>query len=356
MTINHNFFLNLAFQLAEKNLGQTGTNPSVGSVIVKNNSVISSGVTSVNGKPHAEFNALKDIKNITGSTLYTSLEPCIHHGKTPPCTNIIIKKKIKNVFYGLEDPDLRTFKKAKKILNIKGIKTKLIKLKKFTNFYRSYLINKKFETPFISAKIAISKDYFSISKKGKWISNIFSRKFAHLLRSKHDGIMSTSKSINYDNSLLNCRIEGLNNYKPDLFIIDLNLKLKKNLSLNKILKKRKTYLITKKINIKRAQIFKKKGYKIIYIDSDSLASKNDFISLYKKIYKMGYSRILVEAGLTFLNNLIKNTLINDLYIFKTNFNLKKNGKNNATLKYLKSISFKHMSINLNSDKLYKKEF
>ena len=71
---------------------------------------------------------------------------------------------------------------------------------------------------------------------------------------------------------------------------------------------------------------------------------------------MGYSRILVEAGLTFLNNLIKNTLINDLYIFKTNFNLKKIGKNNATLKYLKSISYKQMSINLNGDKLYKKEF
>ena len=180
MTINHNYFLNLAFQLAEKNLGQTGTNPSVGSIVVKDNSVIASGVTSINGRPHAEFNALKDIKNTAGSTLYTSLEPCIHHGVTPPCTNIIIKKKIKNVFYGFEDPDLRTFKKAKKILNIKGIKAKLIKSKKFETFYRSYFINKKFGTPYISAKIAISKDYFSINRKGKWISNIFSRKFTHL--------------------------------------------------------------------------------------------------------------------------------------------------------------------------------
>ena len=167
MTTNHNYFLNLAFQLAEKNLGQTGLNPSVGSVVVKNNTVISSGITSLNGRPHAEFNALNNIKNCAGSTLYTSLEPCIHYGITPPCTNIIIKKKIKNVFYGLEDPDLRTFKKAKKILNIKGIKTKLIKSKKFESFYKSYLINKKFKIPLIAAKIAISKDYFSINKKGK---------------------------------------------------------------------------------------------------------------------------------------------------------------------------------------------
>ena len=71
---------------------------------------------------------------------------------------------------------------------------------------------------------------------------------------------------------------------------------------------------------------------------------------------MGYSRILIESGLTFLNNLIENRLIDDLYIFKTNFNLKKKGRNNATLKYLKSISPKPMSINLDNDKLYKKEF
>ena len=180
MTINHNYFLTLAFQLAEKKLGQTGLNPSVGSVVVKNNSVISSGVTANNGRPHAEFNALNNLKNIAGSTLYTSLEPCIHFGVTPPCTNIIIKKKIKKVFYGFEDPDLRTFKKAKKILKTKGIEAKLVKSRKFENFYRSYLINKRFGVPFISAKIAISKDYFSINKKEQWISNIFSRKFTHL--------------------------------------------------------------------------------------------------------------------------------------------------------------------------------
>jgi len=354
MTTNHKFFLNLAFQIAEKNLGQTGQNPSVGSIVVKNDTVISSGVTSMNGRPHAEYNALKKVKNIHGSSLYTSLEPCIHQGKTPPCTDIIIKKKIKNVIFGLEDPDLRTFKKAKKILNTKGIKTKFIKSKKYNHFYRSYLINKKFEIPFISAKIAMSKDYFTINKKEKWITNIFSRKITHLIRSKHDGIISTSNSINLDNALLNCRIKGFNEYKPDLFIIDLNLKLKKKLLLNKILKKRKTYLITYKTNIKKTKTYKKKGYRFIFINS--LVNKKDFNLLFKKIYKMGYSRILVESGLTFLNTLIKNALINDLYIFKTNYNLKKKGKNNASLRYLKSIQSKQMLINLKNDKLYKKEF
>ena len=354
MRTNHKFFLHLAFQIAEKNLGKTGINPSVGSIVVNNDTVISSGVTSINGRPHAEFNALNKVKNTAGSTLYTSLEPCVHRGKTPPCTDIIIKKKIRNVFFGLEDPDRRTFKKAKKILNANGIKTKLIRSKKYNNFYRSYIINKKFKIPFISAKIAISKDYFTINKKDKWITNNFSRKITHLIRSQHDAIISTSKSINFDNSLLNCRIEGLNKFKPDLFIVDLNLKLKKNLLLNKILKKRKTYLITYKTNIKKARIFKKKGYKIIFINS--LINQDDFNLLFKMIYQMGYSRILVETGLTFLNTFLKNKLINDLYIFKTNYNLKKKGKNNTTLRYLKSTSSKPISINLNNDKLYKKEF
>jgi len=354
MTINHSYFFNLAFQLAEKNLGQTGLNPSVGSIVVKNNAVISSGVTSINGRPHAEFNALNKIKKCEGATLYTSLEPCTHEGKTPPCTNIIIKKKIKNVYYAFEDPDKRTNKKAKKILKKKGIKSKLIKSKKYISFYKSYLINKKFNIPFISAKIALSKDYFTINKKNKWITGCRSRKISHLIRSQHDGIISTSKSINQDNAQLNCRIEGLNNYKPDLFIVDLNLKLKKNLLLKKILKKRKTYLVTYQTNFKKVQFFKKQGFKIILIDS--LKSKNDLISLYKKIYKMGYSRVLVESGLTFLNSLIKNKLINDLYMFKSNNKLKKNGKNNDTINYLKNIYPKQISINLKNDKLYKKEF
>ena len=114
MTTNHKFFLNLAFQIAEINLGKTGKNPSVGSIVVKNNTVISSGVTSINGRPHAEFNALNKVKNTSGSTLYTSLEPCIHQGKTPPCTDIIIKKKLKMFFKGLRIQILEFLKKLKK--------------------------------------------------------------------------------------------------------------------------------------------------------------------------------------------------------------------------------------------------
>ncbi len=354
MTKNHNYYLDLAYQLAEKNLGKTGLNPSVGAIVVKDDSVISSGVTSHKGRPHAEFNALSKIKNCPGARLYTSLEPCVHRGKTPPCTEIISKKKIKKVYFGSYDPDIRSYKKAKSTLNKKAIYVKRIKSKKYKNFYKSYFINKKLNIPFVSAKIALSNDFLSINYKKKWITNENSRKIVHLIRSKHDCILSTSKTINLDNSLLNCRIDGLDKFKPDLFIIDLNLRIKKNLLLDKIIDKRKTYIVTNKSNLKRASIYKKKGYKFVFINA--LKDKKDFILLYRKIYKLGYSRIILETGLIFLHALIKNKLINNLYLFKSNKNLREIGKNNISPNFLKKIKFKQISINLNGDKLFIKEF
>ena len=86
MKTNHNLYLKLALNLAKINLGKTNSNPSVGCVVVKNNSVISSGCTSKNGRPHAELNALRLGKNHKNSNLYVTMEPCTHYGKSPPCT------------------------------------------------------------------------------------------------------------------------------------------------------------------------------------------------------------------------------------------------------------------------------
>ena len=125
MKTNHKNFLKLAFNIAKINLGKTNANPSVGCVIVKDNSVISSGCTSLNGRPHAEFNALKSKKNFRNSDLYVTMEPCTHFGQTPPCTDIIIKKGIKRVFFSFNDIDKRTAKKSKIIL----VKKKLVLIK-----------------------------------------------------------------------------------------------------------------------------------------------------------------------------------------------------------------------------------
>tara|TARA_A100001015_G_scaffold101170_1_gene112348 strand:+ start:2273 stop:3340 length:1068 start_codon:yes stop_codon:yes gene_type:complete len=351
MKQNHNFFSNLAFNIAESNVGKTNKNPSVGCVIVKNNSVISSGVTSINGRPHAEYNALSKNLNFKDAYMYVTLEPCTHYGITPPCTNLIKKKRVKKVYYCFEDPDIRTYKKAKIVLN-----NRIKKIKKIDDrnkdFYKSYFFNKKYKLPFIDAKIAISKDFSTISKKNKWITNSRSRKVSHLIRSKYDCIISTSASINKDNSLLNCRIKGLNNFKPDLVIIDRKLRLKKNLALYSLTKKRKTYLLTTSNNSKQTSFLKKRNIKIIKLNS--LFTKDDFFNLFRKLFQLGKRRILIESGLIFLNQLLKMNFINNLYIFKSNTKLRSNGFNNSKKNLIKNLKIlKQVNVNLNNDKLLK---
>ncbi len=113
-------YINLAINLAKDRIGLTGTNPSVGCVIVKNNRIISIGQTGFGGTPHAEVNAINNAsETVKDSTLYVSLEPCSHYGKTKPCTNKIIKSKIKKVVYSVDDIDTRSSGKSYSILKKK---------------------------------------------------------------------------------------------------------------------------------------------------------------------------------------------------------------------------------------------
>ena len=203
MEINQNkslLFTKLAFEQAKINLGSTGTNPSVGCVVEKNGSVISSGFTSLNGRPHAEYNALNKNLDFKKSNIFISLEPCSHYGKTSPCTNIIKKKGIRKVSFSIYDIDNRSKNLAKKILNKKKISVKSGFLNTYAKaFYKDYFLARKKFLPLIDAKIAVSKDYFTKNKKDKRITNKHSIKRVHLLRSKYNCILSTSKTINDDN-------------------------------------------------------------------------------------------------------------------------------------------------------------
>ena len=140
MKTSHNFFSNLAFNLAERHIGNTRTNPSVGCIVVKNESVISSGVTSINGRPHAEFNALNKNINFKDSIMYLTLEPCTHYGKTPPCVDLIKRKKLKKFIIIATIQIQELIKKQRKYLR------KLTKINissKNKDFYQSYYLNKK---------------------------------------------------------------------------------------------------------------------------------------------------------------------------------------------------------------------
>ncbi len=348
----HTEYLNLAFELAKINLGSTKENPSVGCIVEKNGSIISSGYTSINGRPHAEYNALNKKINFKNSNIYITLEPCSHYGKTPPCTNIIKQKGIKKVYYPIYDFDERSKNKSSKIFKKRNILiSKFLHKEKALKFYESYHRFKKNKLPIINAKIAISKDYFTGVKKREWITNKQSRKLTHLLRSQHDALLSTSKSINKDNSLLNCRIKGLMDKSPNLLIIDRNLTIKKNLSIFKLKTRRKIYIFTTNNNKKKIKWLKKNNIKVFLVKK--MNSNIDFKNIFQMFIKLGFSRIFIETGLTFLNFLIINKFINYIYIFKTKSNLSKNGFNNSSNKLIKKIKLKNkLKFYLDNDNVY----
>ena len=169
-------YMKLAINLARARKGLTGKNPSVGCVIVKNDNILSIGQTGYNGRPHAETNAINNsFQNLSGSKMYVTLEPCNHYGKTPPCTKNIIKNKISEVYYSIDDIDLKVKGKSYSILKKNNINVKKGLLKKESlNLYKSYYLNRKKKLPYVIGKIALSKDkiiYSDISKKitNKWI-------------------------------------------------------------------------------------------------------------------------------------------------------------------------------------------
>ena len=259
-----NFFMEQALSLASKNLGLTGENPSVGCILTKRNQIISVGVTGINGRPHAEVNAIKNSKvKVNGSTLYVTLEPCNHFGKTPPCTNFIKNKKIKKVVYGINDVDKRTTKKAKKFFKKNNIEViNGILSKQINKFYKSYFYIKEKKLPYVIGKIASSKDSFIKSKKYRLITNTDSQNISHLLRYRSHGILITHKTLNSDNPKLNCRLNGLEKYSPARIILDKNLKFKKNSYLIKTAKEIPTYIFYNKDDSKKINFLKKKGIKI----------------------------------------------------------------------------------------------
>ena len=159
------FFMRLALAQAEKGLGNTGQNPSVGCVITDNKSVISSGHTGFKGRPHGESIAIKSAnKKSKNLEIYITLEPCSHYGKTPPCVKTIIRNKIKKVFFSLKDPDPRSYNKSPKQFKKNKIKVQNgILSSEVKSFYTSYFKYKKDVLPFVTAKIAMSKDFFTIN-------------------------------------------------------------------------------------------------------------------------------------------------------------------------------------------------
>ena len=353
-------YMEIALKLAKSGYGHTGSNPSVGCVIVKNDKIISIGQTSNNGRPHAESNAIKNsTENLNGSKMYVTLEPCCHRGVTPPCTNLIVKSKISEVIYSVPDIDVRVKNKSFRILKLKKIKVrKGILEEKVKNFYSSYFFNRKKKLPYVTGKIAISKNNLIYSKLDKKITNTKADNFTHLLRYKSDSLMISYKTLNNDNPKLNCRLKGLKKYSPKRIILD--NKLNTNINSFIIKSANKTNTIIFYNEAKKSQIlkFKKKGINLIASKINNKGRFNIKILL-KKLYKLNCRNLLIEGGGVLTNHLLRNKIFNRFFLYESNKKLSKksdyldfNSLNLLKRKYKMKINLK-LNLGKNKITLYK---
>lgn len=229
-TLTDRDYLLQALHLAKQYRGFCAPNPSVASVIVKNNQVIATGYHPYCGGPHAERMALLSLNNneANGATVYCTLEPCCHTGRTPPCTDLIIATQCTRVVFGMLDPNPQVAKKGMWQLQAAGIEVIHIALPEITDFYESYRYWWQTKTPFITVKLAMSLDG-KIAGPGGQRENITGKELADLTgqyRYHSDAILTTAQTILQDNPRLTARFLGKETVKP-LVILDRQLRVPK---------------------------------------------------------------------------------------------------------------------------------
>jgi len=321
------YFMRMALRLAQKGLGKTSPNPMVGAVVVKAGKVVGRGYHKEAGLKHAEIVALDTAgDHAKGATVYVTLEPCTHFGKTPPCVNALIERGVKRVVSAMKDPNPVNNGKAFRVLKARGIKVSCGLLekeaKKLNEVFIKYITSKR---PFITCKLAQTLDGKIATKTGdsKWITGKESRRFAHELRSQADAVMVGVGTIIKDDPLLTSRkhVEGLrfkvqSLKQPIKIIVDSTLRAPSNARIfGKDSPAKVILATTKKAPKARVKLFKKLDCEVLMLNQ-----KNGTVSLrhlMKELGKRQITSVLVEGGGELVGGLVDEKLVDKFLIFVT---------------------------------------
>ena len=298
-----------ALELSKKAVGLVNPNPLVGAVIVKDNKIIGEGYHEYFGGPHAEVNAFANAKenafknaseDVEGATMYVTLEPCSHYGKTPPCADAIVRNKISKVVIGMMDPNPLVAGRGIEILRSNGIEvtTGIMEkeIGKTNEIFIKYISSKQ---PFCIMKTAMTIDGKIATSIGdsKWISNEKSRSYVHELRQLVSGIMVGIGTVLKDDPELTTRRDGLINQNPIRIIIDSRARIPLEAKVLKCDEKTKTIIVTTEFADKsKIEAIKQKGAQVIVIPSK--CNWVDLKRLMTVLGDMGIDSILLEGGST----------------------------------------------------------
>ncbi len=290
------FFMGEALKLAVKGIYDTHPNPMVGAVIVKGGRIIAKGYHREYGKAHAEINAIKSSKgSLKGASIYVTLEPCSTFGKTPPCTEAIIKAGIKKVIVGATDCNPAHSGKGLKILTKAGVEVQTGVLKKSCediNFAFNKFMKKK--TPYVTLKVSQSFDgrIADFMGRSRWISSLKSRIKTHELRAEADAVLAGIETIIKDNPLLNIRHLKVKK-QPIIVIVDSSLRI--NLKAKVLENERVIIATTQKASKIKIAKLEKRNIKVLILTKDK-NGRVDLKSLLKKLGQMGIGHVFVEGG------------------------------------------------------------
>ena len=321
-------YMRMAIELAKRGAGAVNPNPMVGAVVVKNGEVIGRGYHKFFGGPHAEVYALEEAgEKAEGATIYVTLEPCSHYGKTPPCAKKIIDMGIKKCFIGSSDPNPKVAGRGVAMLKETGIEVVENVLKEecdeVNQVFFKYI---KTKIPYLFVKCGITLDGKIALSNGisKWITNSIAREKVQYYRNKFMGIMVGINTVLTDNPSLTARIE--NGVNPFRIIVDPNLQIDENCKVVKNNEDEKTVIITSQknlftedaenteIQIKQKRLAEENKVKFIFIDGE----KFSFRKMLEEIGKAGIDSILLEGGETLISLAFEENVIDGGEIFIAN--------------------------------------
>jgi diaminohydroxyphosphoribosylaminopyrimidine deaminase/5-amino-6-(5-phosphoribosylamino)uracil reductase len=309
-----------ALALARRGLGQVWPNPAVGCVLCQRDEVIGRGWTQPGGRPHAETEALTRAGNAArGATAYVTLEPCAHHGQTPPCADALIAAGVRRAVIAVEDPDPRVAGRGIAKLKAASIETLVGPCAlEATDLNAGFFSRVRHGRPLVTTKIASSLDgrIATATGESQWITGPQARARVHALRASHDGILVGTGTALADNPELTCRLPGLSGRSPVRIVLDRTLRLPVSHHLVSAAASVRTWVVTHaNADAGRRSELTRRGVELIDVPLDR-DGRLSLPNVMKSIGARGITRLLIEPGAELAASLLRGDLVDRLIWFQ----------------------------------------